>query len=71
LGIGCYGDAWKPSPDGTCVAFEVDNLDAEIARLKSLGVKFSMEAMPTPVCNFAIILDPDGNRVMIHKRKAK
>jgi predicted enzyme related to lactoylglutathione lyase len=49
----------------------VDNLDAEIARLKSLGVKFSMDAMPTPVCNFAIILDPDGNRVMIHKRKTK
>ena len=71
LGIGCYGDAWKPSPDGTCVAFEVDNLDAEIARLKSLGVKFSMDVMPTPVCNFAIILDPDGNRVMIHKRKTK
>jgi predicted enzyme related to lactoylglutathione lyase len=49
----------------------VDNLDAEIARLKSLGVKFSMDVMPTPGCNFAIILDPDGNRVMIHKRKAK
>jgi predicted enzyme related to lactoylglutathione lyase len=71
LGIGCYGEAWKPSPDGTCIAFEADNLDAEIARLKSRGVKFSMEVMDTPVCRFAIICDPDGNRIMIHKRKAQ
>jgi hypothetical protein len=26
--------------------------------------------MDTPVCRFAIVLDPDGNKVMIHKRKA-
>jgi predicted enzyme related to lactoylglutathione lyase len=71
FGIGCYGDMWKPSPDGTCIAFEVDDLDAEIARLKSRGVKFSTEAMDTPVCRFAIILDPDGNQVMIHNRKVK
>jgi predicted enzyme related to lactoylglutathione lyase len=32
LGVGCYGEVWKPSPDGTCIAFEVDDLDAEIAR---------------------------------------
>ncbi len=33
--IGCYGDQWKPSKDGTGIAFEVDDFDAEIARLKS------------------------------------
>jgi predicted enzyme related to lactoylglutathione lyase len=71
FGIGCYGEVWKPSPDGTCIAFEVDNLDAEISRLKSRGVKFSMELMDTPVCRFAIICDPDGNKIMIHKRNAK
>jgi len=69
--IGCYGDVWKPSKDGTSIAFEVDDLDAEISRLKSKGVKFAMEAMDTPVCRFAIILDPDGNQLLIHKRKAK
>ena len=67
--IGCYGDVWKPSTDGTCVAFEVDDLDAEIARLKTKGVKFAMQAMDSPVCRFAILVDPDGNQVMIHKRK--
>jgi len=69
FGIGCYGDVWKPSPDGTCIAFEADDLETEIARLKSKGVKFSMELTPTPVCAFAIICDPDGNRILIHKRK--
>ena len=28
-----------------------------------------MGATDTPVCRFAIICDPDGNRLMIHKRK--
>jgi predicted enzyme related to lactoylglutathione lyase len=50
---------------------EADDFDAEIARLKSLGVKFSMEPMPTPLCHFAMICDPDGNRILIHKRRAK
>jgi predicted enzyme related to lactoylglutathione lyase len=73
IGNGTFaiGDNWKPSKDGTAVAFEVDDFDAEIARLKSLGVKFSLEPMPTPVCHFAIICDPDGNNVFIHKRKVK
>ena len=69
--IGCYGEAWKPSADGTCIAFEADNFEADVAHLKSLGVKFAMEPMPTPICDFAIISDPDGNKIMIHKRKAK
>jgi len=71
FGIGCYGEVWKPSPDGTCIAFEVDNLDAEISRLKSRGVKISMEITDTPICRFAIICDPDGNKILIHKRNAK
>lgn len=70
FGIGCYGEAWKPSSDGTCVAFEVENLDAEISQLKSRNVSFAMAATDTPICRFAIIRDPDGNRILIHQRKA-
>jgi predicted enzyme related to lactoylglutathione lyase len=69
--IGCYGDIWKPSSDGTCVAFEVDDLDKEVTRLKSKGVKFAMDVFDSPICRFAIIHDPDGNPILIHKRKAK
>lgn len=71
FGIGCYGEVWKPSPDGTCLALEADDFDAVIARLKARGVKFAMDVTTTPVCQFAIICDPDDNRVMIHKRRAK
>ena len=70
FGIGWFGDVWTPSSDGTCVAFEVDDLDAEISQLKSKGVQFSMEATDTPICRFTIICDPDGNKILIHKRKA-
>ena len=68
LGLGCYGDVWKPSRDGTCVGFEVDDPVAEIARLKSHGVTVLMEVTETPVCHFGMIADPDGNRILIHKR---
>ena len=71
LGIGSYSEAWKPSPDGTCVAFEVDNLDAEVARLKAKGVPVPVDVMDTPVCRFAIVCDPDGNKLMLHQRKAR
>jgi predicted enzyme related to lactoylglutathione lyase len=69
--IGCLGEAWKPSPDGTFVAFEVDNLDAAITRLEFQGVKFAMKATNLPTSRFAMIFDPDGNKIMIHKRNAK
>src|SRR5581483_4083317 len=68
--IGCYGDVWKPSAEGTCAAFEVDNLDAEMSRLKSRGVAVHMDVMDTPVCRFAIVCDPDGNKIMLHKRNS-
>jgi predicted enzyme related to lactoylglutathione lyase len=69
LGLGSY-PGWDPSPQGTSVALEVDNLDAEMSRLKARGVAIHMEIMDTPVCRFAIICDPDGNKILIHKRKS-
>lgn len=70
FGIGAYPD-WKPSDQGALIGFEVDNVAAEIARLKSQGVTIHMDTMETPICHFAIICDPDGNKIGIHKRKAK
>ncbi|MEK7674906.1 MAG: VOC family protein [Verrucomicrobiota bacterium] len=54
---------------GGVIAFEVDDLDSEIARLKAQPVKFVMETCETPVCRFAVVNDPDGNELIIHKRK--
>lgn len=62
--------SFKPHPDGCSVGLEVDDFDAAIAELQKAGVKFRIEPMQTPVCRMAMIFDPDGNSVCIHKRNA-
>ncbi|MCE0498980.1 MAG: VOC family protein [Methylacidiphilales bacterium] len=69
LGLGAYGNDWVPSKDGAMLALEVDDFEKSVSELKSANVPFHMEATETPVCHFAIIRDPDGNALMIHKRK--
>jgi len=58
IGVGCH-PAWKPSRD------------ASIAKLKESGVIFDMEKTETPVCWMAQFRDPDGNKLVVHKRKTK
>ena len=68
IGVGQH-PAWQPSRDGTTIAFEVDDMDKTIATLKERGVNFDMEKTETPVCWMAQFRDPDGNKLVIHKRK--
>lgn len=74
IGEGCFAigkgsENFKQSKEGACIAFEVDDFDATIKKLKDNNVKFTWEANETPVCFMAIITDPDGSQIMIHKRK--
>ena len=69
LAITNIPDDWKPSCNGVVVGLEVDDFDAAIKRLKEQGVKFVWEAEDTPACHMALISDPDGNAICIHKRK--
>ena len=62
---------WNPSPDGCSVALEVEDFHAAIVHLLAKVMKFHIEPLPTPVCRMAIIFDPDGNTICIHKRNAK
>lgn len=63
-------NTWDPSGQGgPSVAFEVDDLEAAVKRLKAAGVNFIAENIESPVCSFALITDPDGNGITIHKRK--
>jgi len=71
LALGCAPDFFKPSPDGCAVALEVEDFDAAIQQLREHNVKFRMEPMDTPVCRMAMLFDPDGNTICIHKRTAK
>ncbi|HVY70661.1 MAG TPA: VOC family protein [Verrucomicrobiae bacterium] len=69
LSIGC-APGFNPSPDGCTVALEVANFDEAIAHLRAKNVKFRMEPFTSPVCRMAMVSDPDGNTVCIHKRNA-
>ena len=68
LGIG-VSEQWKPSRDGAAVALEVSDFDEAIAHIKSHGVTFEMGPLETPVCHMAVLRDPDGGKICIHKRK--
>jgi len=69
IGVGCH-PAWQPSRDGTTVAFEVRDFDDAYAKLKERAVSFDIEKTETPVCWMAQFRDPDGNKLVIHKRKS-
>ncbi|HEX2854783.1 MAG TPA: VOC family protein [Opitutaceae bacterium] len=70
LAIGAGAPGMKPSPDGCSVAFEVEDFDAAVAHLRTHAVPFRMGPFETPVCHMAMISDPDGNSLMIHRRKS-
>jgi len=69
LSIGNGAPAWKPSRGGGCAGLEVEDFAAPVKRLREVGLKID-EQFDTPVCHMALIADPDGNSLMIHKRKA-
>jgi predicted enzyme related to lactoylglutathione lyase len=76
IGAGCLalisgGKDWPPSPTGTAAALEVDDFQGYVGKLRTAGVKFVFEPMESPVCWMATVADPDGNRVIIHKRKSQ
>ena len=61
----------KPSGDGAQLVLEVDDFDETIAHLRRHNVPFALEPFDLPACRAAIILDPDGNKLGIHKRKPR
>ena len=67
LSIGC-APGFEPSQHGGTAGLEVEDFDSAIEELRAAGVPFRMEPMPTPVCRMALIFDPDGNTITIHKR---
>jgi predicted enzyme related to lactoylglutathione lyase len=64
-------DADHPVPvRGALVAFEVDDFDRELERLRKAGVAIKGEIGESPFCRYAIILDPDGSELLVHQRKS-
>jgi predicted enzyme related to lactoylglutathione lyase len=69
LAIANVSDQWMPSDQGTGAALEVEDFDEAISRLKDRHVRFAAEPFETPCCHMAIVQDPDGNKLIIHKLK--
>lgn len=62
----------KPSSNsGGTVAFEVEDLDSLVSKLKSNDVKFKLDIFPSPVCRMAVILDSEGNAITLHQLNRK
>ena len=69
LAIANVSDSWTPSDQGTGAAFEVEDFDEAIDRLRDRHVRFAAEPFETPCCHMAVVQDPDGNKLIIHKLK--
>jgi predicted enzyme related to lactoylglutathione lyase len=74
-GGGCFAlfktDDLEPTAGSGSVAFEVEDLDALVARLEAAGVTFKSGMIPTPVCRMSIILDSEGNSIILHELKKR
>ena len=69
LAIANVGEQWTPSDQGTAAAIEVEDFDGAIKRLKERQVRFAAEPFETPCCHMAVVQDPDGNKLIVHKLK--
>ena len=48
-----------------------EDFDEAVRHLRKHDVKFRIEPMDCPSCRMAMVFDPDGNTICIHKRHAK
>ena len=62
------GQPFAPSPAG--LALRVPDVAAARAELESQGVEFEGEVVDTGVCHMTFFQDPDGNKLMLHRRYA-
>lgn len=57
----------KPTAGAGSIALEVEDLDATIAKLESAGVTFKSKMIHSPVCRMSVILDSEGNSIILHQ----
>ena len=57
------------APHTSYIALRVPDVHETRAELESKGVAFDGETHRTPVCHMAFFRDPDGNSLMLHRRR--
>ncbi len=71
LALFAKGNIEPSASAGGSIAFEVDDLDALNARLKAEGVTYMADMVHSPVCRMSIILDSEGNSIILHELHRK
>jgi predicted enzyme related to lactoylglutathione lyase len=69
LGLGRY-EGFTPTPDGCTVALEVDDFEAAVAKLSAVNTPVKMGPIETPICHMIMVSDPEGNTLILHRRKS-
>jgi len=64
-----WGEEFKANANAIAL-LSVDDVEAARAELEGKGVEFDGETVDTSVCHMATFRDPDGNRLVLHKRYA-
>ena len=75
---GPASSAGQPMPDGTRpgpggwnrIHFVVDDLDAEVSRLRAAGAKFRNDVLEGPGGKQILLLDPSGNVIEFFQQRA-
>lgn len=71
LVIGAGAPEFQPGKTGATVALEVEDFDQAVQHLTDHQVPLLMPRYDGPMCSMVLVADPDGNQVMIHRRKPK
>lgn len=71
LVIGAGAPAFRPGKIGATAALEVDDFEEAVRQLTEHKVPLLMPRYDGPICSMILVEDPDGNQVMIHRRKPK
>jgi predicted enzyme related to lactoylglutathione lyase len=64
-------DQWKPSEDGASIAFEVDDFDTWVNKIKDQKIAVKTGPHDFPSCRMIVVRDPDGNAITLHEKHTK
>lgn len=71
IAVGCAPGMWEPSKKGTSAALEVVDFEAAVEHLKKKKIKPAIGPVEYPTCWMVGVRDPDGNMIVLHKRKKR
>ena len=69
---GCFAvttlaEGCEPTSDSGGIALEVENVDHLTDVLRQKGIPVKLEPFSTPVCRMSVILDTEGNGIILHQ----